>query len=87
MLDSMIIFKDNDGYYQKKVRSEIGESYLILDENRDIDELNQSERNIIKRQDDFKKYDNVCKQLNKFSSVYGWGVAIVSCGRWFFGIF
>lgn len=84
--ESMIIFKDDEGYYRKKIRSDVGESFLVFEDGLDVDELNKDERTAVKAQDDYRKYDKTCKQVQKYSGIYGWGVTIVSYGKWLVGL-
>jgi hypothetical protein len=59
--ESIIIEQDTEGHYNKKVPSDLNESFLVIESAKNINELNKSELRSIKFQDDFYKYDQVKK--------------------------
>ena len=60
MYKSVIIDKNT-----KKIGSDLGESYLICNNDTDVSDLRKSEYDTIKKQDKFAKFSNGKKYINK----------------------
>jgi hypothetical protein len=80
--ESVIIEKDNFGNINKKVRSDLSESFLIIDKGKDLKELNKSEHAIIKEQDSYHKYKNTTEYLSRADGVYKTIGYIIKYGKW-----
>lgn len=62
--------RDRDGNVIKKIRSNLTESFIVVDTGKDLDELDKKEINTIKMQDDLKNYTQTKQYIGKFSGVY-----------------
>ena len=82
MYESIIIEKDLEGNRNKKVPSDLSESFLIIDRGKDLTHLSQKEQRAINEQDNLHNYNKVKKYSEKASFVgnvlgYVWGI-----GKW-----
>ena len=81
--ESVIIEKDNYGNINKKVQSDLSESFFIVDHGKNISELNKKEQNIILEQDSYHKYKKTNEYMQKASGVYGAAYYVLRIGKWF----
>lgn len=72
---------NSDGIPEKKIKSDLGGNFIILDNYKDISELNISQINKIKSQDNLNKLDNIKTNL---AGVYNMGYYIISFGKFIF---
>lgn len=79
--DESYYITDKDGNILKKTKSNLEDSYLIIETGKNLDELNNSQIIEIKKQDDLYKYDKLKTYTKSFSSyyniVYGFGKLII----------
>ncbi|AYV76884.1 MAG: hypothetical protein Barrevirus3_4 [Barrevirus sp.] len=80
--ESMIIEKDNYGNINKKIRSELGESFLLIDKGKNIGELDKREQNVILEQDSYHNYQNGNEYLKKLGSLYTVAYYGIKVGKW-----
>ena len=78
--------ENNDGHFDKKIYSDLGESFILLEEFKDLDELDRREQKLLKEQDNLKNYEKNKKYFNKFISAYGLGIIVTNIGRFLIGI-
>ncbi len=67
----------------KKVKSDLTESFLVIDHGKNLNELNKKEQNIIKEQDSYSKYQNTNAYCQKASGLYKIAYYAISIGKWF----
>jgi hypothetical protein len=79
-----IIFEE-DGYEVKNVNSEIGENYIIMENKKNLDELNKDELKSLEKQTELHDYENINKYVNEGSTVYNIGNTITKAGKFFLG--
>jgi len=83
MDDSIIIEKDLEGNHNKKVPSDLTESFLIIDKVKDLTRLSQKEQKAVNEQNNLHNY-NKLKQYGKNAGVaYGVLGYVWSIGKWF----
>jgi hypothetical protein len=82
MEESIIIDKDNFGNINRKVRSDLSESFLIVDRTKDLSELNKKEQQIILEQDSYHNYKNASNKLQKANGVYKVARYVIGVGKW-----
>lgn len=87
LYESIIIYKDNDGYTQKKINSNLGESFLIVENGKDLSELNKNELRAVNKQNNLRKYEKIKKYVKKTNSVYGIISSVAKIGKYFIGLF
>lgn len=80
--ESVIIEKDNEGNINRKVRSDLSESFLIVDRGKNLVELDKKEQQIILEQDSYHKYKNTSEYLSKASGVYKVIGYTIKYGKW-----
>lgn len=78
---SVIIDNYIDGRKKKVLPSHLGESFLIIEEVRDLDELNKSEQIAIRAQDNLSTLDKTKKYIKRINNSYGWICSVVGVGR------
>ena len=81
--DSIIIEKDNYGDKIKKLRSNLGDSFLIIDNCKELDELDNSEYDAIHQQNKFRNWQEAEKVMDKAGIMYTVGKYALSLGKWF----
>ncbi len=86
MYESIIIEKDMEGNQNKKIRSDLGQSFLILDRGKNIDELDKIERKALNKQNELKEYENYATYYRKGNSIYGIFSTIAKVGALAFGV-
>ncbi len=69
------------GSKTKVLPSELGDSFLVIDETRDLDELNKSEQNAIHAQDYLSKADKTKKYFRRINNSYGWVCTVLGVSR------
>jgi hypothetical protein len=72
LLQSSIFERNKNGTIQKVVRSNLGSGFLVLDQGRDLDELNKSTYNAIAKQDSYSQYKRVEQNVKEAGGVYAW---------------
>lgn len=81
-LGKSIIIKDNYGNKTTKIKSNLSESILVVNNGKNLDELNITERQSIEEQDNLYNYNKTKEYFNKASGVVSWGTTIVKWGKW-----
>ncbi|ARF09582.1 hypothetical protein Indivirus_1_205 [Indivirus ILV1] len=81
--ESIIIEKDNYGNSNKKLKSDLTESFLIVDKGKNLNELDKKEQDIIKEQDSYSNYQNANTYIKKANNAYTISCYVVSIGKWF----
>lgn len=79
-----IIFEE-DGYEVKNVNSDIGENYCIMDNKKNLEELNKDELKSLEKQTEYHNYENITKYVDKGSVVYKISNTITKAGKFFIG--
>lgn len=77
--DSIIIEKDYNGITNKKIPSDLTESFLIIDKGKDLRHLSRKEQNIINEQDNLHNYNEIKKQVGIIGTVMSY---TISFGKW-----
>lgn len=77
--ESIIIEKDNS----KKLRSDLTESFMVIENGKDLKELNKRDLDIILEQDSYAKYQNANYYCQKANGLYKIGYYALSIGKWF----
>ena len=83
LAESVIVEKDNYGNINKKVKSDLTESFLIVDHGKNLSELSKREQQVILEQDSYHKYKKTTEYLQKANGVYGVAYYALSIGKWF----
>lgn len=78
---SIIFEKLDDGNVYQKIKSNLGENYLVIENTTKIRELNRSEYNIIKTQDDLVRYTKTKEYIKKIGNFYKWISTIIYLGK------
>jgi hypothetical protein len=60
------------GTQKKVLPSDLGESFLVVDDIKNLDELNKNEQVIIHAQDDLSKAEKTKKYFKRLNNSYGW---------------
>lgn len=82
LAESMIIEKDNYGNLNKKVKSDLTESFLVIETGKNLKELNKRDQDIILEQDSYAKYQNINNYYQKANGLYKIGYYALSIGKW-----
>lgn len=77
--ESVIVERDMNGYTNKKIRSNLTESFLVIDKGKDLTRLSQKEQNALKSQDNLRVYTKVKDKVGIVGTVLGY---FVSIGQW-----
>lgn len=80
--ESIIIEKDKNGIRNMKVKSELSESLLIINNGKNLEELNKIEKASIKEQDNVHNYTKTKEYFDKASGVVSWGSTIIKWTKW-----
>ena len=80
--ESIIIEKDNYGHNVKKVPSDLTESFLIVENGKNINELNKKDQAVLKEQDSYYNYKNTSNHFQKANIVYKGIYYTLSVGKW-----
>ena len=80
--ESVIIEKDNSGNQVKKIRSDLSESFMVVEKGKNMQELNKKERDIIKEQDAYSNYQNTNAHFKKANGAYKAAYYVLSVGKW-----
>jgi len=84
--ESIIFERDKDGVLSKKINSDIGESFIIMDEKKDLKEINKKEYNTIKEQENLHQYNKGSSVLKKLGPIYTVGSTTIKYGKYLFGL-
>lgn len=76
--ESIVIGKNNDGNFEKKIKSNLSESILIVDKGKKLDELSKIEQKSIKEQDNLAAYQNTIDYSQKGVTIYTVGYYTVT---------
>lgn len=79
---SIIIEKDNEGFRNKKIKSNLNESFLLIESGKNLEELDNDEYQIITLQDDLLKVDNAKSLIKKAGIVYTIATYVLKLGAW-----
>jgi len=82
LLESVIIEKDNYGNINKKVKSDLTESFLIIDHGKNLSELPKREQQVITEQDSYYKYKKTTAYFEKAKGISGAAYYALSIGKW-----
>ena len=85
--DEIIVERNVHGETNKTVSGKLGDSYYIVDNGKNLEELNKSEYDAIKSQDDLYKYNKAKNAATKAGTVWGWTIGILGLGKVAFGAF
>lgn len=80
--ESMYIDRDNYGNRHIKVRSDLSESFMVIDNGKQLSELSKNELNAIKMQDDLHNYNTAKNYFDRGDDIYSWGCCIFKWGSW-----
>lgn len=80
--DSIIIENTKDGYIVKKVPSILGGSYVIMEDNKQLEQLSQKEQTSIRAQNDYHKYKNTVDTGKGIIDTYSIFSVVVSMSKW-----
>jgi len=69
----------------KIITTQSGNQFKVIDETKDLGELNMKEYNVLKRQDDLIQYNKVTKYCSKAGITWGWTSTVVGIGKVFMG--
>lgn len=69
--------QDNNGNIVKKVGSELGDDYEVIDEKIDLTELPKKEYDALMYSDKVRKSRKIKKRIKDVTVWYGWGSTIV----------
>jgi hypothetical protein len=81
--NSIIIENDVDGNRNMKIKSDLSESFMIIEDARNLKELSQREVHAIKEQDNLNNFMKVKCYIDKVNSVYGVVNYALKIGKWF----
>jgi len=82
LAESVIIEKDNSGNQVKKIRSDLSESFMVVEKGKNMQELNKKEQDIIKEQDAYSNYQNTNAHFKKANGAYKAAYYVLSVGKW-----
>jgi hypothetical protein len=71
LYESVILTKNKEGEIEKKHTSNLGESYIIIDKAKDINQLNNKEKYAIDEQNNYRNYEIAKQYANKGTYYYG----------------
>jgi hypothetical protein len=71
LYESVLVEKNKNGEIIKKQNSQLGESYMIMDKGKNIDELSVKEKKVINAQDDLKNYEITTGYVQNGTYLYG----------------
>ena len=74
--ESIIISKDNNGNINKKIYSNLGESILVIEKGKKLDELNKKEQNVIMEQDNYRAYEQTIKASERVNTIMSYVLRI-----------
>lgn len=80
--ESVIVEKDNFGNINKKVRSDLTESFLVVDRPKNLKELSKKEQQSIEEQDSYHNYKNTSEKIKKAKGYYAPVGYIMKFGKW-----
>lgn len=80
--DSIIIETDNDGYEKKKVITDFGDSFLIMENGKDIEELDKKDQKVIYAQNDFYRYRKTVDAAKGVGNTYCTANIVIGIGKW-----
>lgn len=69
MNESIILEKDSDGNFVNKLKSNLSESFLVVDKEKDIRELNRNQYNRILDQNTFHTFNNAVSYINRMTNL------------------
>ena len=79
LTESVFVEKDDHGLLSKKIKSNLTESFLVIDRGKDLTHLSQKEQNILNEQTNLHNYNNIKKQAGIVGKVFGYAI---SWGKW-----
>ena len=87
LYESVIIDKNLEGEVIKKHGSKLGESYIIVDKCKNINELSKKEKQSIDEQDNLRNYEVAKTYANKGTYLYGVIGFATKVAGFFIGLF
>lgn len=83
LTESILIIKDNDGHTNKKVPSNLTESFLIIDKGKNLKHLSKKDQNILNEQTNLHNYNKIKEQIDNNVGIVGTVVGYaISVGKW-----
>ena len=79
LTESIMIEKDNNGVLNKKIKSNLTESFLVIDKGKELTHLSQKEQDILNEQTNLHNYNQVKKNVGVAGTVLSY---VVSVGKW-----
>ena len=83
LTDSIYIEKDMDGNRHMKVKSNLSESFILIDKGKDLTELNKKDQNIINEQKNLHDYVTTKEYVEQANGVHKVIRYVVGIGKWF----
>ncbi len=80
--ESIIIEKDNHGNRNMKVRSDLSESFLVINNGKNLEELSKRDKSAIDEQDNLYNYNQAKEYVDKTNNVVSWGYYVIKWGKW-----
>lgn len=80
--ESIIIEKDNYGNRNMKVKSNLSESFLVINNGKNLEELSKREKNAIDEQNNLYNYNQAKEYVDKTNNIVSWGYSIIKWGKW-----
>lgn len=80
--ESLYLVKDNDGNTIKKLKSDLSESFLVVENGKNLKEISNKERQSIQSQDALHDLENKKEYVKKINGVTSVGYYILSLGKW-----
>jgi len=82
LTDSIIIEKNIDGNRNMKVKSNLSESFILIDKGKNLTELDKKDQNIINEQNNLHDYVVTKEYVDQASGVYSVVKYVVGIGKW-----
>lgn len=81
LVDDFIVERDIYGNTHKSIQTDSGNTFVVIDNGKDLEEINKVEYNAIHSQEDFYKYEKTREYCNKVGTAWGWGAFVIGMGR------
>jgi hypothetical protein len=78
---SIIIEKDSDGNLQKKIKSNLDGSIIVIDKGKNIKDLSKKERDSIEEQDNLHNYNNLVNRAGSATGIYTVAFGVINVVR------
>lgn len=87
LTESIIVEVDDHGRSDKKLKSDLSESFLIVEDQKDIESLPKEEQNALNEYRNFQKYDATVGYMNEGITVYKTTRFFLDMARFFAPLF